>query len=597
MTQMRKLIYAIVLFGTITLSGCALNKMVKMAKDQELTVVPSPLELHGDSVKFEMSALLPVKMLKEGKVYTVRTFYVYGDQEIDLGSIEFRKSDFPNSDDQQPRQTEQFSFAYEPAMKRGDLEVQGVATNEKNGKSKESPRMKVAEGVITTSSLAQNAFYSAYADHGYNNQEELTPTVVPFYFPQGSAVLRTSEKRSDRGNYFDAFLAEKNVTRTVTITGAHSPEGPERVNENLSRNRARAIETYYRQRMRNYDYRGLADSIDFILKPVVEDWTMFKEKLQAYEGLTDAQKQEYLNIINGSGSFEEKEDALQRLSTYREVFNNIYPELRVAQTEILTVKVKKPDSEIAVLARQIAQGTIDADTLSDEELSYAATLTPSLQEKEAIYKAATKKNDSWASHNNLGAVYLQMAKEATSESQKNQYVEMAITQFEISLNKQESAEVYNNLAVAYLLQGNKAKAVEANQKSMGLSPSDNIASGTSGVSGSLQLQSGLYSDAISSLSNAEESTENLFNKGLAQLLNGEYQNSLTTFEEVIDLNSDFALAHYGAAVASARLQNSEGVYEHIGEAVAINPELKETALNDLEFVDYAESEEFRNALK
>src|SRR5690554_2411193 len=202
MTQMRKLIYAIVLFGTITLSGCALSKMVKMAKDQELTVVLSSLELHGDSVKFEMSALLPVKMLKEGKVYTVRTFYVYGDQEIDLGSIEFRKSDFPNSDDQQPRQTEQFSFAYEPAMKRGDLEVQGIATNEKNGKSKESPRMKVAEGVITTSGLAQNAFYSAYANHGYNNQEELIPTVVPFYFPQGSAVLRTSEKRSDRGNYF-----------------------------------------------------------------------------------------------------------------------------------------------------------------------------------------------------------------------------------------------------------------------------------------------------------------------------------------------------------------------------------------------------------
>ena len=594
---MRKLIYAIVLFGTITLSGCALSKMVKMAKDQELTVVPSPLELHGDSVKFEMSALLPVKMLKEGKVYTVRTFYVYGDQEIDLGSLEFRKSDFPNSDDQQPRQTEQFSFAYEPAMIRGDLEVQGVATNEKNGKSKESPRMKVAEGVITTSSLAQNAFYSAYANHGYNNQEELIPTAVPFFFPQGSAVLRTSEKRSDRGSSFDAFLAEKNVTRTVTITGAHSPEGSERINENLSKNRAQAIETYYRQRMRNYDYKGLADSIDFILKPVVEDWTMFKEKLQAYKDLTDAQKQEYLNIINGSGSFEQKEDALQKLSTYRQVFNNIYPELRVAQTEILTVKVKKADPEIAVLAKQIAEGSVDADTLSDEELSYAATLTPSLQEKEAIYKAATKKNDSWASHNNLGAVYLQMAKDASSESQKNQYVEMAITQFEISLNKQESAEVYNNLAVAYLLQGNKAKAVEANQKSLGLNPSDDIVSGTSGVSGSLQLQSGLYSDAIASLSNAEESTENLFNKGLAQLLNGEYQNSLTTFEEVVELNSDFALAHYGAAVASARLQNPEGVYEHIGEAVAINPELKETALNDLEFVDYAESEEFRNALK
>ena len=81
------------------------------------------------------------------------------------------------------------------------------------------------------------------------------------------------------------------------------------------------------------------------------------------------------------------------------------------------------------------------------------------------------------------------------------------------------------------------------------------------------------------------------------MLNGEYQNSLTTFEEVIEMESDFALAHYAAAIASARLQDSEGVYEHIGEAVAINPELKETALNDLEFVDYAQSEEFRNALK
>lgn len=594
---MRKLIFALVLFGTITISGCALSKMVKMAQDQELTVVPSPLELHGDSVKFEMSALLPVKMLKEGKVYTVRTFYVYGDQEIDLGSIDFQKSDFPNSDDQQPRQTEEFSFAYEPAMKRGDLMVQGVATNSKNGKSKESPRMKVAEGVITTSSLAQNSYYSAYANHGYNNQEELTPTVVPFYFPQGSAVLRTSEKRSDRGDYFNAFLAEKNATRTVTITGAHSPEGPERVNQNLAKNRAEVIENYYRQRMRNYDYKGMADSIDFVLKPVVEDWTMFREKLQAYDGLTDAQKQEYLNIINGSGTFEEKEDMLQKLSTYREVFQNIYPELRVARTEILTVKEKKSDPEIAVLAKQIVDGTVDADTLSDEELSYAASLTPSLQEKEAIYKAATKKNDSWAAHNNLGAVYLQMAREASNDNQKNQYLEMAVTQFEISLNKQESAEVYNNLAVAYLMQGNRAKAVEANKKSLGLNPSEDIASGTSGVSGSLQLQSGLYSDAITSLSNAEENTENLFNKGLAQLLSTDYQNALTTFEEVIDLDNNFALAHYAAAVASARLQNEEGVYEHLQEAVSINPELKQDAINDLEFSNYANSEEFRNTLK
>lgn len=594
---MRKLVFAIVLIGTITISGCALNKMVKMAEDQDLTVTPSPLELHGDSVKFEMSALLPVKMLKEGITYQVRTSYQYNDQELDLGTLEFKKEDYPNSDEEQPRATEEFAFAYEPAMIRGDLVVQGVAVMDKNGKSKETDEMPVAEGVITTSSLAQDAYYSAYAPSGYNNEEELIPVNIPFYFLQGSSVLRNSERRSDRGDHLEAYIADKNATKTVTITGAHSPEGPERVNANLSENRAEKIENFYRQKMRQYDYKGAADSIEFVLKPVVEDWTMFKEKLEAYEGLTDDEKSEILNIVDGSGSFEEKEDQLQQLSSYREIFREIYPELRVAKTEILKIKEKKSDAEINVLAQQIADGNIDADTLSDEELAYAATLTPSLDEKEEIYQAATKKNDSWQSHNNLGAVYLQKASEATNDSEKQENVEKALTQFEIALQKQESAEVYNNLAVAYLMQGNMEKAVEANKKSMDLSPSEDIVSGTSGVSGSLQLQSGLYTEAITSLSNADETVENTFNRGLAQLLNNDYQNALTSFEEAIEMENDFALAHYAAAVASARLQQADGVTEHLSEAVAIDPSLKEKAMNDLEFRDYADTQEFKDALK
>ena len=59
---MRKLFYAIALFAAFTLSGCALNQMVKMAEQQNLTVSPNPLEVHADTVAFEMSANLPVKM-------------------------------------------------------------------------------------------------------------------------------------------------------------------------------------------------------------------------------------------------------------------------------------------------------------------------------------------------------------------------------------------------------------------------------------------------------------------------------------------------------------------------------------------------------
>ena len=84
---MRKLFYAIASFGVLSLSGCALNQMVKMAEDQNLTVTPNPLEVHADTVAFEMSANLPVKMLKKGKVYSVNTYYTYGGNETALDPV------------------------------------------------------------------------------------------------------------------------------------------------------------------------------------------------------------------------------------------------------------------------------------------------------------------------------------------------------------------------------------------------------------------------------------------------------------------------------------------------------------------------------
>ena len=56
-----------------------------------------------------------------------------------------------------------------------------------------------------------------------------------------------------------------------------------------------------------------------------------------------------------------------------------------------TVKDKKSDAEITVLSGKIVKGEVSADSLSTKEFLYSASLTPSLQEKEAIYKAAIKK--------------------------------------------------------------------------------------------------------------------------------------------------------------------------------------------------------------
>ena len=114
-------------------------------------------------------------------------------------------------------------------------------------------------------------------------RREIVPVVIPdFIFEQGKSVLRKSETASDKGKQLDAFIAAKNITRTVTITGTHSPEGVERINSKLAQERADAIEKFYRAEMKKYDYQNMADEIKFILKPVVDDWTGFKNALASY---------------------------------------------------------------------------------------------------------------------------------------------------------------------------------------------------------------------------------------------------------------------------------------------------------------------------
>lgn len=592
---MRRLIFVFFLLATVSFSGCALKKMINMAEQQDLQVDPTPLEVHADTVKFDISAVLPAKMLKKNFEYELDFSYQYDEQSVDVDNIIFDATQYESTE--QPRKSEQFSFPYNESIGNGNLTVQGIARNPNNGKERTTDQLPLAEGLITTSTLVKDAIYAAYAPHGYNTGEELEPVVLSFYFLQGSSVLRNSERRSGRGDSLQAFIAEKNVTRTVTITGTHSPEGPERVNSSLAENRATVIENWYRDMMDRYDYQDAAGDIEFILKPVVEDWGLLREHLQEYDGISQSEKQEYFNIIDGPGTFEEKEDQMHQLATYNKVFREVYPDLRRAKTEILKVKEKKTEAEISVLSKQIADGQISADTLSAEELGYGATLTPSLDEKEAIYQALIKKNDSWVAHNNLGAIYLQRAYEASSESDVNQNLEQAVTQFEIANNKRENAASYINLAFVYLKQGNIGAAREAVSNAEGLDSDDETLRGLNAVRGALMIKSGNYEAAIQSLTNAGETSDNLFNLGLAYLLNKDNQNAATSFEEATELDNENALAYYGRAIAAARTNNDTEMYDNLGRAVSLDPELKQRALSDLEFRAYAENDQFRQALQ
>jgi outer membrane protein OmpA-like peptidoglycan-associated protein/capsular polysaccharide biosynthesis protein len=591
---MRKILYFLaVVFGAFVIQSCTLPAMIKMAKDQKLAANPNPLEVHKDTVAFELSANLPVKMLKKGTVYSINTFYKYGDKELSFDPIQFKAEDYPSASTTEPKATKTYSFPYQPALKSGIVQVEGSAS--KAGKSKVTPRMDVAVGVITTSKLVQNSYYAAFAAHGYNNAEEIVPVVIPnFLFEQGKSTLRKSEITGETGKQLDAFIASKNITRTVTITGTHSPEGRERINSKLSEERAAAIEKFYRDEMKKYDYKNVADEIKFVQKPVIDDWNGFKAALASYEGISAADKSQYLDIINAGGAFEETEKKLQKLSTYKKVLKDVYPGLRTAKTEILTVKKKKTDAEMSVLAKQITQGQVKSDTLSFDEIMYAATLTPSLEEKAAIYEAATKKGSYWNAHNNLGATYLSLAMQNSANAAD--LVSKAATQLDIASKLKSTSEVNANLATVALWQSNPKKAASLAAQALNGANND-VTSGVNGVKGASEIYLARYADAVRSTSSATGSYVNLFNKGLAQLLNKDYANASSSFSESSKANANFALAYYGAAVAAARQGSAEGVVSNLTNAVKADPSLKDAALTDLEFAKWSATDAFRNALK
>jgi tetratricopeptide (TPR) repeat protein len=106
-----------------------------------------------------------------------------------------------------------------------------------------------------------------------------------------------------------------------------------------------------------------------------------------------------------------------------------------------------------------------------------------------------------------------------------------------------------------------------------------------------------YSDAVKTLSSAADNSDNLFNKGLAQVLAKDYQNALVTFNELSDKDGDYAMAAYGAAIANARLGKADAAIGSISDAVETDPSLKSAIASDLEFNAMMSDSKFIDAVK
>tara|TARA_B100001540_G_scaffold48697_1_gene43734 strand:- start:11 stop:1816 length:1806 start_codon:yes stop_codon:yes gene_type:complete len=581
----------------ILISGCnPLKKMIALSEQQQINVNPNPIELAGSEVSFDVESTLPVGMLPKGTSYTLN-FDFEGTQ---VGSVEFRASDYPNSTSSVSKNTKTITVAYDPSLMGGNpgkLNVKGTAKVVATGKSLDTESSDVADGVNTTITFTRATnIPTPTAYPGYTDAEETEVTTVDFYFNQGSSYLRGSEKKSDRGEQFSAFVAEKNMTKGVNITGAHSPEGSTKVNESLAGRRANAIEKYYRAEMDRYDYKDEAGEINFDLLPVVENWDALRRALRASTSLSREDRSQIGAIINGGGSFVDKEKSLSKLSSYRTLMKEVYPDLRTARTEVTTVIEKKPNNEILAIAQNIVSGESSSEALSHGELLFAGGLTPDLSEKAAIYGAAVKWGGTWQAHNDFGAVHIMLAKqeEEGSESQLK-LLEAAKTQLDISNNKKENAESHLNLAAIAAMQYDWNLANEHINKAAGLDLT--YAEGMYNMAkGTILIPLGDYENALNHLNKVGQRGWAKWRKGIVQLMSYNFDEAK---KEMAALRKQFKESgwkenggiDYVHAIISAREGDSNAVAENLKTALSKdeNGMLKERLVNDVEFINFSDA--------
>ena len=197
------------------------------------------------------------------------------------------------------------------------------------------------------------------------------------------------------------------------------------------------------------------------------------------------------------------------------------------------------------------------------------------------------KDGSWQAHNNLAAAHLEWA---ANGGDKDKLVADALTQLEIASKKKDAAEIHANMASAYMMQEEYTKAYESLNKALEYAPSNQLKTDISTLKGVIEIRMANYEAAKTSLASGRTGAWALFDRGLAHLLSKDYTAANGFFADAAEKSDEVAAdAYYYRAVGAARRNSPGDITSNLREAVQRDADLKDKALNDLEFSNYADA--------
>lgn len=553
----KSICYSLMMAGVVLLSSC--NGKMNPFKADYFSTNPNPLEVVGEQVPATVSGNVPSKFFKKNAAVTITPVLVYAGQEsmgapVTYQGEKVRGNDPVVSYENGGQLTVPVSYAYQPDMLKSELYL---AFNVKQGnKQYVLPRVKVADGVVATATMADAATVNPAlaADKFQRIINEKYSADIRFLINQ--ANLRQSELKSQAVADFNKNLNAANadssrVIEEINISSYASPEGSLDLNTRLAENREKNTSAYLQNQLKK---DKITEFGELTAQFTPEDWEGF-QKLVGQSNIQD--KDLILSVLSMYKDPEQREKEIRNFASVFEVLaDEILPQLRYSRITASVNVIGKSDEEIARLAEN------NPSALTVDELLYAATLTNDNNRKKAIYQDVTRlyPND-YRGYNNLGMTqYI------------NKDYEAALASFNQAAKRApESSEVNMNRGLVSLLNKDYRAAANSLGSAAGL-PEAGEAMGV------YYLQQGDYPAAVKAFGSAKTN-----NAALAQILTKDYSTANRTLEAVA--NPD-ATTYYLNAVLGARTNNADKVMTNLRKAIKLDDSLANKALNDLEFAKF-----------
>ncbi len=566
--------------------------MAKHIDKVYISATPEILEVKGNTITVTINAEFPARYFHKKAVMNITPVLVYEDGETELPSMNFIGEKVSGdgvvvSKKYGGSYSYTMTIPYDDDMYNSLLIVEPLVYKFKevvhpnNQKIKDNAEFAaanaflVAEGVINTAQrIDKTSLKTAYANPEMEQKHVVTDMGDIFFRVNSDAInwavpLNKEAKNRTAVNDLMSHIIQGWNIEDIEIIGWASPEGSMKYNKDLSNKRAKMTEDFMKKRLESLSahknskvsYKNVND-IHFATKGNGADWDGL---MKAIEKSNIKDKTKILNTLKNQTPEQRVAQLNKYIQQYPEFEKSILPSLRRTIINVNTIEPTMTDEQITKAC------TNNPQSLSCDQMMYAATLVKELKNKEMIYLTAIETYPNQAEpYCNAGAVAIEKGNTKHAKQLLRQAIEI----------DDLLAEAYNNLGVVAIFENDyaTAEAMLKQAKKLGVNTDYN--------DGIVHINKGNYDKAVKLMTKNNPNCD--YNVALAQTLDKKY----TIAEETVKCLEENGKTLYLHAIIASRTKDVEKSLKHLAKAIKKDSKIKNIAKHDMEFAYMQDNPDF-----